>query len=59
VFFAVGFVPPELSHTADITERIRRARKLFNSMNQQVLRNKKILIDIHRRLYQAIVVNTI
>jgi hypothetical protein len=51
---------PELhDDTADITERIlNQARKLFNSMNRQVLSNKRIPIDIRRRrLYQAIVVN--
>jgi hypothetical protein len=42
---------------ADITQRINQARKLFNSMNKQVLSKKKIPIDIRRRLYQAIVVN--
>jgi hypothetical protein len=51
------FFMPELNDTADITERISQARKLFNSMNQQVLSNKRIPIDIRRRLYQAIVVN--
>jgi hypothetical protein len=50
------FCVPKLSDTADITERISQARKLFNSMNQQVLSKKKIPIDIRRRLYQAIVV---
>jgi hypothetical protein len=48
---------PELSDTADITERISQARKLFGSMNKQLLGNKKIPIDIRRRLYQALVVN--
>jgi hypothetical protein len=49
---------PELNDTADITEeRISQARKLFNSMNQKVLGNKRTLIDTRRRIYQAIVVN--
>jgi hypothetical protein len=48
---------PELNDTADITERISQARKLFGSTNKQLLGNKKIPIDIRRRLYQAIVVN--
>ncbi len=51
------FFVPELNDRADITQRISQARKLFNSMNRQVLSNKKIPIDIRRRLYQAIVVN--
>jgi hypothetical protein len=40
---------PELNDTADITERISQARKLFGS-NKQLLGNKKIPIDIRRRL---------
>jgi hypothetical protein len=36
------FFVPELSDTADITLRIIKARNLFNSMNKQVLSNKKI-----------------
>jgi hypothetical protein len=48
---------PELNDTADITERINQARKLFGSMNKQLLSNKEIPIDIRRRLYQATVVN--
>jgi hypothetical protein len=32
---------PELNDTADITERISQARKLFGSMNKQLLGNKK------------------
>jgi hypothetical protein len=44
---------PELNVTADITERISQARKLFVSMNKQLLSNKQIPIDIR----QAIVVN--
>jgi hypothetical protein len=51
------FFVPELSDMADITQRISQARKLFNSMNRQVLGNKKIAMEIRRRLYQAIVVN--
>jgi hypothetical protein len=47
---------PELNDTADITERISQARKLFGSMNKQYWATK-IPIDIRRRLYQAIVVN--
>jgi hypothetical protein len=47
----------ELNDTSDINERISLARKLFGSMNKQLLGNKKIPIDIRRRLYQAIVVN--
>jgi hypothetical protein len=50
---------PELNDTADITERISQARKLFGSMTNQLLSNKKIPIDIRRRLYQAIVVNIV
>jgi hypothetical protein len=50
---------PELNDTADITERISQARKLFNSMNRQVLSNKRIPIEIRRRLYQAIAVKFI
>jgi hypothetical protein len=53
------FFMPELNDTANITARISQARKLFNSMNRQVLSNKRIPIDIRRRLYQAIVVNHI
>jgi hypothetical protein len=45
--------------TADITEWISQARKLFGSMNKQLLSNKKLPIDIRRRLYQAIVVNIV
>jgi hypothetical protein len=48
---------PELNDTADITERISQARKLFGFMNKQLLSNKKIAIDIRCRLYRAIVVN--
>jgi hypothetical protein len=51
------FFVPELSDMADITQRISQARRLFNSMNRQVFSNKKIRIDICRRLYEAIVVN--
>jgi hypothetical protein len=51
------FFTPELNDTADIIERISQARKLFNSMNQQVLSNRKIPMHIRRRLYQAIVAN--
>jgi hypothetical protein len=40
-----------------IIERISQARKLFNSMNQQVLSNRRIPMHIRRRLYQAIVAN--
>jgi hypothetical protein len=53
-----SYFVPELSDTADITgERISQTRKLLSSMNKQLLGNKKIPIDIRRRLYQAIVVN--
>ena len=52
-----SYFVPELNDTADITERISQARKLFGSMNQRVFSNKEIPIDICRRLYQAIVVN--
>jgi hypothetical protein len=31
---------PELNDTADITERISQARKLFGSMNKQLLHKK-------------------
>jgi hypothetical protein len=51
------FFVPELSDTADITARISQARRLFGSMNQQVLSNKRIPIGIRRRLYQATVGN--
>ena len=54
-----SYFVPELNDTADITERISQARRLFGSMNRQVLSNKKIPIDIRRRLYQAIVVNIV
>jgi hypothetical protein len=46
---------PELNDTADITERISQARKLFGSM-KAITGQQKIPIDI-RGLYQAIVVN--
>jgi hypothetical protein len=52
-----SFFTPELNDTMDITDRISQARKLSNSMNQQLLRNRKIRIDIRRGLYQSIVVN--
>ena len=52
-----SYFVPELNDTADITERISQARKLFGSMNKQLLGNKKIPVDIRRRLYQALVVN--
>jgi hypothetical protein len=52
-----AFFMPDLNDTADITGRISQARKLFNSRNQQVLSKNIIPIDIHRRLYQAIVVH--
>jgi hypothetical protein len=52
-----SYFVPELNDTADITERNRQARKLFGSMKKQLLSNKKIPIDIRRRLYQAKVVN--
>jgi hypothetical protein len=39
------------------TKRTSQAGNLFNTMNEQVLSKKTIPIDIHRRLYQAIVVN--
>jgi hypothetical protein len=52
-----SYFVPELNDTVDITERISQARKLFGSMNKQLLSNKQIPIDIRRRLYQAIVVN--
>jgi hypothetical protein len=54
-----SYFVPELNDTADITERISQARKLFGSMNKQLLSNKKIPIDIRCRLYQAIVVNIV
>jgi hypothetical protein len=49
-----SYFVPELNDTADITERISQARKLFGSMNKQLLGNKEIPIDM---LYQAISVN--
>jgi hypothetical protein len=48
------FFTPKLNDKADIIERISQARKLFNSMNQQVLSNRNIPMHIRRRLYQAI-----
>jgi hypothetical protein len=35
-----SYFVPELNDTADITERISQARKLFGSMNKQLLGNK-------------------
>jgi hypothetical protein len=52
-----SYFVPDLNDTADITERISQARKLFGSMKKQILSNKQIPIDIRRRLYQATVVN--
>jgi hypothetical protein len=52
-----SYFVPELNDTADITERISQARKLFGSMNA-ITGQQKIPIDIRRRLYQAIVVNS-
>jgi hypothetical protein len=57
--YSGSYFVPELNDTADITERISQARKLFGSMNKQLLSNKKIPINIRRRLYQAIVVNIV
>jgi hypothetical protein len=51
------FFTPKLNDMADIIERISQARKLFNSMNQQVLSNEKTRINIRRMLYQANVFN--
>jgi hypothetical protein len=51
------FFVPSLSATADITKRISQARKLFNSINRQVLGDKHISMDIRKGLYQAMVVN--
>jgi hypothetical protein len=48
---------PKLSDMEDISERISQARRLFNSMIGQVFSNKKIRMDIRRRLFEAIVVN--
>jgi hypothetical protein len=46
--------------SADINrQRISQARNRFNSINQQVLSNKKIPIEIRRRLCQAIAVDMI
>jgi hypothetical protein len=42
---------------ADITQQISQASRLSNSMNRHVFSNKKIRMDIRRRLYTAIVVN--
>jgi hypothetical protein len=39
-YFGSYFVP-ELNDTVDITERISQARKLFGSMNKQVLSKTK------------------
>jgi hypothetical protein len=56
--YLATFLVPELNDLmADISQRISQARNLFKSMNRQVLSNKKIPIDIWRRLNQAIVVN--
>jgi hypothetical protein len=55
--YLVTFFVPELSDMADVTYRISQSRKLCNSTNRQVLGNKRIPMDIRRRLYQAIVVN--
>jgi hypothetical protein len=55
--YLVSYFVPELNNTADTTERISQARKLFGSMNKQLLNNEKIPIDIRRRLYQMIVVD--
>jgi hypothetical protein len=52
-----SYFVPKLNDTADITERISQARKLFGSTKKQPLSNKQIPIDIRRRLYQATVVN--
>ena len=52
-----SYFVPERNDTADITERISQARKLFGSMKKQLLSNKEIPIDIRHRLYQATVVN--
>jgi hypothetical protein len=49
---------PELNDTADITERISQARKLFGSMNKQLLGNKKYT-DHPSQAHQAIVVNIV
>jgi hypothetical protein len=48
---------PELNDTADITERISQARKLFGSMNKQLLGNKKYTDRYPSQAHQAIVVN--
>jgi hypothetical protein len=39
------------------TPRTSQARQLFGSMNKQLLGNKRISMDIRKRLYQAIFVN--
>jgi hypothetical protein len=52
-----SYFVPELKDTADIAERISHARKLLGFINKQLLSNKKIPIDIRRRLYPAIVVS--
>jgi hypothetical protein len=39
------FFVPNLSDTADITQRISQARKLFKSMKRQVLGTKQIPMD--------------
>jgi hypothetical protein len=56
-----SYFVPDLKDTADITERIGQARKLFGAMKKQLLSNKQISnkqipIDIRRWFYQAIVV---
>jgi hypothetical protein len=51
------FFVPNLSDMADITQRISQARQLFGSMNKQLLGNKRLSMDIRKRLYQAMVVN--
>jgi hypothetical protein len=38
-----SYFVPELNDTADITERISQARKLFGSMKKQLLSNNRVL----------------
>jgi hypothetical protein len=52
-----SYFVPELSDTEEINERFSQARKPFGSMRKQLLSNKQIPIDIHRKQYQATVVN--
>jgi hypothetical protein len=45
---------PELNDTADITERISQARKLFSFMNKQLLSNKMRSISVAGSIEQLL-----